>query len=89
MLNNNDIKLVEKAVTKGYRDQDSSNAWERVKKALSGSGQNSAEKTQPEGETNKLKAEIAKIADSIKESNFYKHYGTIREYVDQLHSAIQ
>jgi len=42
MLDNNDIKLVEKAVTKGFRDQDSSNAWERIKKELSGSGQNSA-----------------------------------------------
>lgn len=30
----NDIALVEKAVTLGYRDQDSCNAWERIKKFI-------------------------------------------------------
>jgi uncharacterized paraquat-inducible protein A len=35
MLYDNDIALTEKAVTLGFRDQDSCNAWERIKKELS------------------------------------------------------
>ena len=34
MLYSNDIELVEKAVDKGFRDQDSSNAWSRIKKFI-------------------------------------------------------
>ena len=34
MLYENDIELVEKAVELGFRDQDSSNAWCRIKKFL-------------------------------------------------------
>jgi hypothetical protein len=34
MLYDNDIALVEKSVTLGFRDQDSCNAWERIKNEL-------------------------------------------------------
>jgi DnaJ-class molecular chaperone len=34
MLYENDVALVEKAVMLGFRDQDSCNAWERIKKEL-------------------------------------------------------
>lgn len=32
MLYKDDVALVEKAVTFGFRDQDSCNAWQRIKK---------------------------------------------------------
>ena len=34
MLYKDDVALVEKAVTLGFRDQDSANAWDRIKNEL-------------------------------------------------------
>jgi uncharacterized paraquat-inducible protein A len=34
-VDSNDVALVEKAVVSGFRDQDSCNAWERIKNKLS------------------------------------------------------
>ena len=48
----NDIEMVENAVARSAPGSKLWDAWNRIKKELSGSGQNSAEKTQPEGETN-------------------------------------
>ena len=40
--------------------------WNLIRKALSGSGQNSAEKTQPSGETNTTKVQICpKCEDGV------------------------
>ena len=40
--------------------------WNLIRKALSGSGQNSAEETQPSGETNKAMVPFSVIRDLVK-----------------------
>ena len=58
MLYDNDVELVEKAVCKGFRDQDSSNAWERIKKVLE-----SVKQSAPP--TNKQSIQFATVDDNI------------------------
>jgi len=61
----NDIEIIE-----GYFDfvcirPSIRDSWNRIKKELSGSGQNSAEETQPQAGTQQLKAKIASLVNKI------------------------
>lgn len=60
MLYKDDVALVEKAVTLGFRDQDSCNAWERIKKFIEVHAAQSGE-----APVQQLKAEIAEVRKYI------------------------
>lgn len=86
MLYNGDVEAVEKAVELGFRDQDSSNAWRRIKKFVE-VAQKTPTNTGSPKLLNSLRRVLPLVKNGMSSSEIHDVRGVIADAIAQLRAG--